>query len=109
MPNPTKATLLIVDDDEAVRRGLFWALDGQYRVLEATSRAEAMQLLERERIDVVLSDLRLPPHVDDMSEGLAIIEAARRARPAVPVVVITGSDAKHAALAFSRSHWTPTR
>ncbi len=98
MPNPTKATLLIVDDDEAVRRGLFWALDGQYRVLEATCRAEAMQLLEHERIDVVLSDLRLPPHVDDMSEGLAIIEAARRARPAVPVVVITGSNAKHAAL-----------
>src|SRR6266550_1576822 len=98
MPNPTKATLLIVDDDETVRRGLFWALDDQYRVLEATCRAEAMQLLAHERIDVVLSDLRLPPHVDDMSEGLAIIEAARRARPAVPVVVITGSNAKHAAL-----------
>ena len=98
MPSPPKATVLIVDDDEAVRRGLFWALDEEYRVLEATTRNEATQLLEREHIDVVLGDLRLPPHVDDLSEGLTIIEVARRARPAVPVVVITGSSSRHAAL-----------
>lgn len=98
MPSPSKATVLIVDDDAVVRRGLFWTLEGQYRVLEAATRHEATQLLERERIDVVLSDLHLPPHVDDLSEGLMIIEVARRARPAVPVVVITGSNSKHAAL-----------
>src|SRR5262249_38785895 len=98
MSSPPKATVLIVDDDETVRRGLFWALNDQYRVLEATTRTEATQLLEREHIDVVLADLHLPPHVDDMSEGLSIIEAARRSRPAVPVVVITGSNSKHAAL-----------
>ena len=28
-------------------------------------------------VDLVLSDLHLPPHVDDLSEGLAIIEVAR--------------------------------
>ena len=55
-------TVLVVDDDEALRRGLCWALDEEaYRVLEAGTRAEAGELLERERIDVVLSDLRLPP------------------------------------------------
>lgn len=98
MAIPPKATVLIVDDDEAIRHGLFWALDGQYRVLEASTRTEATHLLEHERIDVVLSDLRLPPHVEDLSEGLTIIEVARRARPSVPVVVITGSNSKHAAL-----------
>ncbi|HXM36954.1 MAG TPA: sigma-54 dependent transcriptional regulator, partial [Pyrinomonadaceae bacterium] len=45
-----------------------------------------------------LSDLHLPPHADDLSEGLAIIEAARYGRSAIPVIVITGSNAKHAAL-----------
>ena len=98
MPTPPKATVLIVDDDEAIRRGLIWALKEDYRVLEAATRTEAMQLLEREHIDVVLSDLRLPPHVDDLSEGLSIIEVARKAKPAVPVVVITASNSKHAAL-----------
>jgi DNA-binding NtrC family response regulator len=98
MSKPTESTVLVIDDDEALRRGLYWALNDQYRVLEASTRSEACELLERERIDVVLSDLHLPPHVDDISEGLAIVEAARRARPAVPVVVITGSSSKQAAL-----------
>jgi DNA-binding NtrC family response regulator len=93
----TNGTVLVVDDDDAVRRGLFWALKEDYRVLEATSRDEAVELLQRERIDVVLSDLHLPPHVGDLSEGLAIVEAARRERPPVPVVVITASDSKDAA------------
>jgi two-component system, NtrC family, response regulator AtoC len=94
-----KITVLVVDDDEAVRRQLYWALDEEeYRVLEAGTRAEASELLEHEKIDVVLSDLRLPPAPDDISEGLAIIEAARAQQPPVPVVVVTGSESKRAAL-----------
>ena len=87
----------MVEDDEAVRRGLFWALKADYRVIEAASRDEAIEMLQHERIDVVLSDLHLPPHLDNMSEGLAIVEAARRERPPVPVVVITGTDSMDAA------------
>ena len=94
-----KITVLVVDDDEAVRRGLYWALDEEkYRVLEAGTRIEANDLLEREKIDVVLSDLRLPPAADEISEGLAIIETARSQRPPVPVIVVTGSESKQAAL-----------
>jgi DNA-binding NtrC family response regulator len=91
-------TLLVVDDDDAVRRQLFWTLNEDYRVLQAATRAEAVELLQREQIDVVLSDLHLPPNVDDISEGLAIVEAARAQRPPVPVIVITGSASKRAAL-----------
>src|SRR6202158_5903890 len=98
MSKPTESTVLVVEDDEPLRRGLYWALNDQYRVLEASTRSEASELLERERIDVVLSDLHLPPHVAEISEGLAIVEAARRIRPSVPVVVITGSSSKQAAL-----------
>ncbi len=47
---------------------------------------------------MVVSDLHLPPHLDDISEGLAIIEAARDRDPPVQVVVITGTNSKHAAL-----------
>lgn len=94
-----KITVLVVDDDEAVRRGLCWALDEEaYRVLEAGTRVEANELLAREKIDVVLSDLRLPPVPEEISEGLAIIETARAQRPPVPVIVVTGSESKKAAL-----------
>ena len=94
----TQETILVVDDDESVRRGLFWALNSDYRVLEAASRAEAMRLLQQEKIDVVVSDLHLPPHLEDITEGLAIIEDARDREPPVQVVVITGADSKRAAL-----------
>jgi DNA-binding NtrC family response regulator len=93
-----EATVLVIDDDEAVRRQLYWTLSDHCRVLEASSRNDAIEILDRNCVDLVLSDLHLPPHVDDPSEGLAIIEAARRGRLAVPVVVITGSNSKHAAL-----------
>jgi two-component system, NtrC family, response regulator AtoC len=93
-----KETILVVDDDDAVRRALFWTLNSDYRVLEASSRAAAVKILQHESIDVVVSDLHLPPNVDDISEGLAIIEAARATQPPAQVVVITGTDARHAAL-----------
>jgi DNA-binding NtrC family response regulator len=93
-----KMTILIVDDDPAVRSGLRWAFNDCYRVLEAGTREEAVEQLQRERIDVVLSDLRLPPSLEDISEGLAVVEAARGMRPSVPVIVVTGSEAKKAAL-----------
>lgn len=93
-----KVTVLVVDDDTAVRRGLRWALGDKYRVLEAGTKTEAVEQLQRERIEVVLSDLHLPPHVDDLSEGLGVIEEARAKRPPVPVVVVTGSGSKQAAL-----------
>ncbi len=93
-----KVVVLVVDDDEAVRRQLFWALDEEYRVLEASTREEAIEQLHNEKIDVVLSDLHLPPHVDEISEGLAIVEAARAEHPPVPVIVVTGSSSKRAAL-----------
>jgi DNA-binding NtrC family response regulator len=95
----SKVCVLVVEDDESVRRGLYWALDEEeYRVLEAATRAEACELLAREKIDVVLSDLRLPPAPEDISEGLAVVGAARSLRPPVPVIVVTGSNYKQAAL-----------
>jgi DNA-binding NtrC family response regulator len=91
-------TVLVVDDYESVRRGLYWALNSDFRVLEASSRAAAIELLQNEQIDVVVSDLHLPPHDEDTSEGLAIVQTARIAQPPVQAVVITGSHSKHAAL-----------
>jgi len=93
-----KGTVLVVDDDDAVRSGLFWALTSDYQVLQATSRDEACAQINNEQIDVVVSDLHLPPHLDDIADGLALIDVARAQDPPLQVVVITGSDSKRAAL-----------
>ena len=98
MGEQTKTTILLVEDDAGVRRNLRWSFGEEYRVLEAGTRMEAVAQLERKQVDVVLSDLRLPPALDDISEGLAVVEAARRLRPPVPVIVVTASDSKQAAL-----------
>ncbi|HEX5706171.1 MAG TPA: sigma-54 dependent transcriptional regulator [Pyrinomonadaceae bacterium] len=92
-----KPVVLVVDDDRLLRTQLRWALKERCRVLEAETRAEAAELLEREPVEVVLCDLHLPPDLSGISEGLAVVEAARAQRPTVPVVVITGSDRKEAA------------
>jgi len=98
MADSTKQTVLVVDDHEAVRKQLYWALEEDYRVLEAASRAEALTHLEHEEIAVVLCDLHLPPMVSEISEGLAVLEAARRQTPPIPVIVITGSEDRATAL-----------
>jgi DNA-binding NtrC family response regulator len=93
-----KTTVLVVDDDKLLRRQLHWALVERHHVLEAETRVAAVELLRREHVDVCICDLHLPPDLDGIEEGLAVVEAARGERPAVPVVVITGSDNKQAAL-----------
>lgn len=93
-----KPTILVVDDDAGVRRGLYWALHESYNVLEASNRPEAFEHLQNDVVDVVLSDLRLPPAPEEISEGLAIVEMARARKPPIPVIVITGSGSKQAAL-----------
>jgi two-component system response regulator AtoC len=97
-PAPAKGTILIVDDDDAVRNGIYWALNSDYNVLQASSREQACALIADEDIEVVVSDLHLPPNVDDIGEGLALIDVARSQDPPLQVVVITGSNSKRAAL-----------
>lgn len=93
-----KGTVLVVDDDDTVRSGLYWALTADYKVLQASSRDEACALINDEQIEVVVSDLHLPPNTDDINEGLALIDVARGQDPPLQVVVITGSNSKRAAL-----------
>ena len=81
-----------------MRSGLYWALCSDYQVLQASSRDDATAFINSEEIDVVVSDLHLPPHVEDISEGLALIDVARAHDHPLQVVVITGSDSKRAAL-----------
>src|ERR1041384_1555690 len=67
-----KPTLLIVDDEKPTRDGLRAALEDRYDVYVAEDAKAAMELLERENFDVLLTDFRLP-HED----GLKLIARAK--------------------------------
>jgi DNA-binding NtrC family response regulator len=61
----SKGTLLIVDDEKPTREGLRAALEERFDVYIAEDAPTAMELLEREDFDVLLTDFRLP-HEDGM-------------------------------------------
>ena len=79
--------MLLVEDEEVVRRFAARALRGQgWTVREAADGESALSALAGEEgIDLLLTDLRLPD-----IPGTAVIEQARRARPELPVVLISG-------------------
>jgi two-component system, NtrC family, response regulator AtoC len=60
MTEPAKPTVLIVDDERATREGLERALQGRYHVLLAEEGHKALQLLESQHVDVLLTDLKMP-------------------------------------------------
>jgi two-component system response regulator HydG len=77
--------ILIVDDNEESLHSLEMALGRSgYQILTATGGREAIDLLEREPVDVVVSDLRMP----DVS-GLEVLQAARSLDPAPAVILLT--------------------
>jgi DNA-binding NtrC family response regulator len=77
--------ILIVDDDDDLRRMLRGALSPVCEVIEASNGLDALCLLQREKPRLMLLDMTLP----EMG-GLEVLSAARRAEPGTPVVMLTG-------------------
>ena len=83
--SPALLKALIVDDDAAFRGVLKGLLDGLAdRVLEAGNGREALALLARDPVDLVLADMRMPG-----MDGSALLA---RLPVSVPAIVVTGAD-----------------
>ncbi len=79
------AHLLVVDDDADMLRLLTMRLNAAgYRVSTATSAEAALNLLDIERPQLVLSDVRLPGR-----DGLALFDDIRARHPSLPVILLT--------------------
>jgi len=84
-------TLLLVDDDTALRSQFAFALGGNYRVVEAGSREQAYKIIEEESIAIALVDLGLPPYENSDREGQSIISKLLFEQNS-KVIVLTGQD-----------------
>jgi DNA-binding NtrC family response regulator len=82
IPRPVQPTILIVDDEKHTREGLRASLEDSFDVYIAGDIAGALAVLDHERVDLVLTDLRLGGQ-----DGMAVIDKAL-ARPNPPIVIM---------------------
>ncbi|QJT07974.1 PEP-CTERM-box response regulator transcription factor [Oceanidesulfovibrio marinus] len=93
-------TVLLVDDDDAIRTQLRWGLSKESFTLKlANDRPSALEAQRKLHPKVVALDLGLPPDAGGVSEGLKCLEEMLRVDPFCKVVVITGNDTRDHALA----------
>src|SRR5438094_10468055 len=93
------ARILVGDDDPGLSEGveLLLTVEG-YAVVCASSVKAGLERLRRTRIDVVITDLRLPD-----GTGLDAIAAIRRLRPELPIIMITSFSSLESAIGALRA------
>ncbi|MBX6323495.1 MAG: response regulator [Rhodospirillaceae bacterium] len=81
-----KARVLVIDDDDLVRRTITKILGlAGYSVIPASNGVEGLAMLRRWPIDLVLTDIIMPE-----KEGLEIIIEVRKRMPGLPIIAISG-------------------
>jgi len=87
MKNPRKAKILVVDDEENIRKSLKMILEYEgYSFLEAADGEEALDRLEESvGVDLVLLDVKLPG-----KEGLEILEELKKKPYSPEVIMVSG-------------------
>ena len=92
-------TLLIAEDDATSRKlfGAFLEAEG-YRVLEARNGNEALDMIEREMVDVLLTDV-----VMDGMDGMELLACARAVQPSLRTIVMTSESTPAAIIGALRN------
>jgi len=82
------ASILVIDDQEPIRRIVRRALENErHAVLDASDGELGMQILERETVDVVITDIFMPE-----LDGIQTLREIRKRFPAVRVIAMSGGD-----------------
>lgn len=88
LPMPAYRTILIVEDDVLIRLMIADDLMANgYQIIQAATADEAMEVLQSSaRLDLVLTDIRMPGSMD----GLALAAKVRAQWPDLKVVILSG-------------------
>lgn len=88
------ARVLVVDDEQTVQQLLVRLLVASgYEVRTASNGEEALRTLERETVDLIVTDLVMPK-----ADGMALLQSLRERAIDVPVVMITGAPTTESAM-----------
>jgi DNA-binding NtrC family response regulator len=98
-PLPLPGTILVVDDDQPVRVMLARLLRAQgYTVVQATSATDARKALEKQRPDLLISDIVMPGE-----SGIDLRRHVADRWPGLPVILVSGYSAEGPAEFASRT------
>ena len=82
------ARILVIDDQEPIRRIVRRALENErHEVWDASDGELGMQLLERETVDIVITDIFMPGQ-----DGIVTLREIRKKFPSLNVIVMSGGD-----------------
>ncbi len=85
--NGTAITVLIIDDDIAVRKFVTDLLIARgYKVISAVNGIEGLKIIQKEKVDIVVSDLIMPE-----KEGIETIKEIKSSNPEIKIVAMSGS------------------
>ncbi|MBX2827999.1 MAG: sigma-54 dependent transcriptional regulator [Flavobacteriaceae bacterium] len=80
--------ILIIEDEAAIRRVLVKILSEEsdtYEVSEAEDGLAGIEIIKKEDFDLILCDIKMPK-----MDGVEVLEAVKKVKPEVPVVMISG-------------------
>lgn len=80
--------ILIIEDEAAIRRVLVKILSEEnetYEVIESQDGLEGIELIKKEDFDLVLCDIKMPK-----MDGVEVLEAVKKIKPEIPIVMISG-------------------
>ena len=80
--------ILIIEDEEAIRRVLVKILSEEnslYKVFEAVDGLSGTELIKKEDFDLILCDIKMPK-----MDGVEVLQAAKKLKPEIPIVMISG-------------------
>lgn len=97
-----KTTLLIVDDERAIRNSISaYFEDFDYNVLTAENGLEALKIFQKNNVDLVISDLRMP-----VMDGLKLLEDIKDINPNIPLIVVSGNtDIQQVVQSLNNGAW----
>lgn len=82
------ATILLIDDEDLLREGLSELLGmSDHTVIEARDGVEALELFDRQKIDLVISDVVMP-----RMDGVDLVTRLRESHPNLPILTISGGS-----------------
>ncbi|AEK22887.1 sigma-54-dependent transcriptional regulator [Capnocytophaga canimorsus] len=80
--------ILIIEDEAAIRRVLAKILTEEnknYEIDEAIDGLEGIEKIKKEDYDLILCDIKMPK-----SDGMEVLESAKKIKPEIPIVMISG-------------------
>ena len=88
-------TIVLVDDEEMVLTSLssFLMLETEYEVKTFLSPGEALDFINGNRVDMVISDYLMPE-----MDGISFLAKVRETKPQIPRIILTGYAEKENAI-----------